>query len=39
VVAASSWVSVGPAVNSTGGVLTFGDSATDATRFYRIQAR
>ena len=39
VVAASSWVSVGPVVNSTGGVLTFGDSATDATRFYRIQAR
>jgi glycosidase len=37
--AASSWVSVGPAVNGTGGVLSFSDNATNATRFYRIQAR
>jgi glycosidase len=37
--AAAAWVNVGPALSGTGGVLNFSDSATNATRFYRIQAR
>jgi alpha-amylase len=38
---ASPWVNVGPAVPGTGGTVLLNDSggATNATRFYRVQAR
>ncbi|HTY87885.1 MAG TPA: alpha-amylase family glycosyl hydrolase, partial [Candidatus Acidoferrum sp.] len=36
--AASAWVNVGPPVSGTGGILSFDDQATNATRFYRLQA-
>ncbi len=35
----SAWADVGAALAGTGGVLIFSDSATNATRFYRIKAR
>ena len=33
------WSNLGSAVAGTGGVLIFSDSATNVTRFYRLQAR
>ncbi|MDB6017189.1 MAG: Alpha-amylase [Pedosphaera sp.] len=38
---ASSWVNIGPAVSGTGGnmLLSATGNATNATRFYRVQAR
>ena len=38
--AASSWVNIGPPQSGTGGELVFNDNtATNAERFYRVQAR
>lgn len=37
--ATSVWENLGPVLAGTGGNLNFSDSATNATKFYRIQAR
>lgn len=35
----SAWANLGPARAGTGGLLVFSDTATNSTRFYRVQVR